>query len=168
MEFLGFNQSCILGGSNVQEELERNASRKAARNSQSSSTNTNSSATSVLNCTKCGSISLVPSNSTQCPSCGFKVSEEHGRGQESGAGSFGSSPQFSSHFWSNSPAPQGSGPRMQEVACPTCTVHLQVLISFLYCKAYDYFCVLKKSSTLWQVSDQRLCASHKNLEWLEM
>ncbi|CAM6068761.1 unnamed protein product [Sphagnum tenellum] len=33
---------------------------------------------------------------------------------------------FSSHFWSNSPAPQGSGPRMQEVACPTCTVHLQV------------------------------------------
>lgn len=110
----------------LQEELERNASRKAARNSQSSSTNTNSSATSVLNCTKCGSISLVPSNSTQCPSCGFKVSEEHGRGQESGAGSFGSSPQFSSHFWSNSPAPQGSGPRMQEVACPTCTVHLQV------------------------------------------
>jgi ribosomal protein L37E len=117
----------------LQEELERNASRKAAHNSQSSSsssmsssTNTNSSATSVLNCTKCGSISLVPSNSTQCPSCGFKVSEEHGRGQESGAGSFGSSPQFSSHFWSNSPAPQGSGPRMQEVACPTCTVHLQV------------------------------------------
>lgn len=110
----------------LQEELERNASRKAARNSQNSSTNTNSSATSVLNCTKCGSISLVPSNSTQCPSCGFKVSEEHGRGQESGAGSFGSSPQFSSHFWSNSPAPQGSGPHMQEVACPTCTVHLQV------------------------------------------
>ncbi|KAJ7564889.1 hypothetical protein O6H91_02G038300 [Diphasiastrum complanatum] len=32
------------------------------------------------------------------------------------------------HLWSGQPAPEGSGPRMREVACPTCTVHLEVQV----------------------------------------
>ncbi|KAJ7547507.1 hypothetical protein O6H91_08G088700 [Diphasiastrum complanatum] len=34
----------------------------------------------------------------------------------------------SPHLRSNQSAPEGSGPRMREVACPTCTVHLQVQV----------------------------------------
>lgn len=98
-----------------QEELERNAGRKAERSSSQDSsslrnTPAKSSGTSVLNCSKCGSISLVTGSASCCPSCG--------------AGTNQGPPQP----WPNSSAPQGSSTQMRDVACPTCTVHLQVQV----------------------------------------
>jgi hypothetical protein len=102
----------------LQEELERNAGRKAERSSSSQDSNlkgtaATSSGTSVLNCSKCGSISLVTGSVSRCPSCGADTNQNLG-------------PQS----WSNSSAPtQGSNTKMREVACPTCTVHLQVFLT---------------------------------------
>jgi hypothetical protein len=98
-----------------QEELERNAGRKAERSSSQDSsslgsTPSKSSGTSVLNCSKCGSISLVTGSVSCCPSCG--------------AGTNQGPPQP----WPNPSTPQGSSTQMRDVACPTCTVHLQVFL----------------------------------------
>ena len=97
----------------VQEELERNAGRRESSGSKvtTGGSGNKGSGTSVLNCTKCGNISLVSGGNSRCPSCGAE-SANHVQGS-----SYGSS------------ATQASGPKMREVACPTCTVHLQVFFS---------------------------------------
>jgi hypothetical protein len=103
-------------GQNVQEELERNAGRRDSGGSKGTTgtTGTKGSGTSVLNCGKCGNISLVSGGNSRCPACGAESPSNHVQGS-----SYSSS------------ATQGSGPRMREVACPTCTVHLQVFFSTL-------------------------------------
>ncbi len=104
--------NCCTGCNVVQEELERNAGRRESGSSKASSGN-KGSGTSVLNCSKCGNVSLVTGGSSRCPSCGAGSPASHVQGSSYGSG-----------------AAQGSGPRMREVACPTCTVHLQVFVSF--------------------------------------
>ncbi|KAG0586575.1 hypothetical protein KC19_2G100900 [Ceratodon purpureus] len=97
----------------LQEELERNAGRRDSGGSKGTtgSTGNKGSGTSVLKCSKCGNISLVSGGNSRCPTCGTESSSNHVQGS-----SYSSS------------ATQGSGPRMREVACPTCTVHLQVQV----------------------------------------
>lgn len=96
----------------LQEELERNAGRREASNSKGTTggSSNKESGTSVLNCSRCGAISLVTGGNSRCPSCGSESSNNV---------------QGSSY---NSSGAKGSGPRMREVACPTCTVHLQVQV----------------------------------------
>ncbi|MCO5610541.1 hypothetical protein L7F22_064780 [Adiantum nelumboides] len=96
----------------LQEELERNSSKKSTTISSSTGAKERSGQTSVLNCSACGSISLVSGSTTRCPTCGVDSSRS---GRESSRGS----------SWSSS---DGSSKRMREVACPTCTVHLQVQV----------------------------------------
>lgn len=96
----------------LQEEMERNSSKRSITNSGSTGAKDRSGQTTVLNCNSCGSISLVNSSSTRCPTCGVDASNT-GR-----SGSFRGSSRSS----------DGSGKRMREVACPTCTVHLQVQV----------------------------------------
>lgn len=107
----------------LQEELERNAPRKSASSSNNISVKERSGQTTVLNCSACGSISLVNGSSTRCPSCGVDSSGIRNSGRESS-----STAKASPRLWSNQSSSEGSGKRMREVACPTCTVHLQVQV----------------------------------------
>jgi len=97
----------------LQEELERNAGRRESGGSKmtSGSSGNKGSGTSVLNCSKCGNISLVTGGNSRCPACGAESPSSQDQGSSYGSG-----------------ATQGSGPRVREVACPTCTVHLQVQV----------------------------------------
>lgn len=108
----------------LQEEMERNAPRRlTASSTNNGSGKDRSGQTTVLNCSACGSISLVNGSSTRCPSCGIDSSSSRGSGRESSSTLKGLSQRWSSQ--SNSEA---SGKHTQEVACPTCTVHLQVQV----------------------------------------
>jgi rubrerythrin len=112
----------------LQEELERNQASRKPVLSTSSSGNGNSRQTSVLNCSKCGSISLVVGNSSSCSNCGADPGSMSSRTEKT-TSSFGASagPPGPPHLWSSN-ASVPDGPQMREVACPTCTVHLQVQV----------------------------------------
>ncbi|BBN13851.1 hypothetical protein MPTK1_6g06950 [Marchantia polymorpha subsp. ruderalis] len=114
----------------LQEELERNnAGRKPALGRSSSSGAASSGqSTSVVNCSKCGSITLVTGRSTRCSNC--ETSTRSAAPARRSPGFSGSAaPHGPPHLWAtNTPASDGPGPRMREVACPTCTVHLQVQV----------------------------------------
>eukprot|EP00249_Psilotum_nudum_P019172 c27126_g2_i1 orf=261-2309(-) len=114
----------------LQEEMDRNATRKpSARIKSGNSGQDRSAQTSVITCSSCGSISLVVGSNTRCPSCGADSSASKSFEQESGASNLRSYlPQGPPHLWSNQSNSEGSGKQMQEVACPTCTVHLQVQV----------------------------------------
>jgi hypothetical protein len=93
----------------LQEELERNAGRKESGGGKGSSgSNSKGEGISVLNCNKCGNITLVSGGTSRCPSCGADSPTSHAQGSTS--------------------ATTRSSPRTREVACPTCTVHLQVQV----------------------------------------
>ncbi|KAH7388299.1 hypothetical protein KP509_16G069000 [Ceratopteris richardii] len=100
----------------LQEELERTSSKRPTMSS-SVGRKERSGSTTVLNCSSCGSISLVDSGTTHCPTCGVDSSRSVGNAGRDGS-SRGSS-------WSNS---GDFNKHMQEVACPICTVHLQVQV----------------------------------------
>eukprot|EP00250_Pteridium_aquilinum_P032857 c4813_g1_i1 orf=266-2470(-) len=104
----------------LQEEMERNSSKRSTTSSNSTGGKERSGQTTVLNCNACGSISLVNGGTTRCPACGVDSSKAGRSGRDST-----SSAREASNSWSSS---EGSGKRMREVACPTCTVHLQVQV----------------------------------------
>lgn len=100
----------------LQEEMERNSSKRSTTTSSGTGGGKERAGqTSVLNCNACGSISLVSGSTTRCPTCGVESSSGGRTGRGSSKGS----------SWSSS---DGSSKRMREVACPTCTVHLQVQV----------------------------------------
>ncbi|KAH7427681.1 hypothetical protein KP509_10G054900 [Ceratopteris richardii] len=101
----------------LQEELERNFFKRSTTSNSSAGGKERSGPASVLNCNACGSISLVTEGTSRCPTCGVDSSSRSGRTRRD-IGSSGSS-------WSTS---DGSNKRVREVACPTCTVHLQVQV----------------------------------------
>ncbi|KAL2622434.1 hypothetical protein R1flu_002639 [Riccia fluitans] len=114
----------------LQEELERsNAGRKQTLGRSSSSHSTGSSnSTSVINCSKCGSVTLVTGSNTRCSNCDTS-SRSAAPDRRSGGFSGSTALQGPPHLWpSSAPSSDGPAPRMREVACPTCTVHLQVQV----------------------------------------
>ncbi|XP_024520954.1 protein FREE1 [Selaginella moellendorffii] len=86
----------------LQEELERNAPPRKTVDKLSGQT-------SLLNCSKCGSVSIVTGSTAGCPTCGSDAS-----GGRNGV------------TRRTSRSTDGSRRRTRDVACPTCTVHLEV------------------------------------------
>lgn len=118
-------RSCEDLAKKLQEELERNTSKRSTiSRSNTSSGKERSGQTIVLNCSACSSISLVNGTSTRCPACGVDTA---GTGN-SGLDNSSSTLKGPSDLWSNQSNSEGSGKHMQEVACPTCTVHLEVQV----------------------------------------
>eukprot|EP00850_Spirogloea_muscicola_P005912 SM000027S09693 [mRNA] locus=s27:865963:873365:+ [translate_table: standard] len=122
----------------LRDEMEQNAARQTTSSNGSvgdtSSRSEGSGRTTVVTCGKCSTVSLVPEAAAAvCPACFATVD----------GGLHGSSAAVSDHWYGNSmgqlppgpphlwPASGGGGsnePVMRNVACPTCTVHLQVQI----------------------------------------
>ncbi|CAM6082267.1 unnamed protein product [Calypogeia fissa] len=114
----------------LQEELERNQAGRKPVLTTSSSGNASSRQTSVLTCSKCGAISLISGNNSRCSNCGADPASVSSRTEKT-TSSYGASagPRGPPHLWSsNAAVPDGPSPQMREVACPTCTVHLQVQV----------------------------------------
>ncbi|KAL3691584.1 hypothetical protein R1sor_005235 [Riccia sorocarpa] len=112
----------------LQEELERNSGRKQnAGRTSSSHAPGSSNSTSVINCSKCGSVAVVTGSNTRCSNCDTS-SRSSAPDRRSGGVGGSTAPQGPPHLWPSSAPSDGPGPRMREVACPTCTVHLQVQV----------------------------------------
>eukprot|EP00270_Netrium_digitus_P002404 TRINITY_DN1271_c0_g2_i1.p1 TRINITY_DN1271_c0_g2~~TRINITY_DN1271_c0_g2_i1.p1 ORF type:complete len:262 (-),score=85.42 TRINITY_DN1271_c0_g2_i1:196-930(-) len=162
----------------LQEEMERNASRRAAAmdvpkydrvqsrgSGQMDRSSSNSSVQrlqmeqqqqqpELYSCQVCGTVAFLPQGSgATCPGCGTAATAGRSAGANQsmlqgpgggGGGGFSPGPAQGGginmlltppHLWPNAPVGAGpqphqmaaaSGGRMQEVACPTCTAHLQV------------------------------------------
>eukprot|EP00850_Spirogloea_muscicola_P021090 SM000236S08010 [mRNA] locus=s236:32096:39696:- [translate_table: standard] len=122
----------------LRDEMEQNAARQTTSSGgsggDSSLRSEGSGRTTVVTCGKCSTVSLVPEAAAAvCPACFATVDgglhgspaavSDHRYGN-----SMGQLPPGPPHLW---PASGGGGstePVMRNVACPTCTVHLQVQI----------------------------------------
>ncbi|CAI5977752.1 unnamed protein product [Closterium sp. NIES-64] len=89
-------------------------------------------------CSRCNAVALLPHPAASCPTCGAAAAPSPSPPPSRGE-SAGGIPSGPPHLWPGDGGSMGGsggggmggggsggGPRMQQVACPTCTVHLEV------------------------------------------
>eukprot|EP00850_Spirogloea_muscicola_P012481 SM000081S22615 [mRNA] locus=s81:35365:42689:- [translate_table: standard] len=122
----------------LRDEMEQNAARQTTSSGgsggDSSLRSEGSGRTTVVTCGKCSTVSLVPEAAAAvCPAC-FATMDGGLHGSPAAVSdhrygnNLGQLPPGPPHLWPASGGGGSTDPVMRNVACPTCTVHLQVQI----------------------------------------